>query len=161
MKPADTKELLALAKATCVQHAGRLTEKRKRVLAILLECDLPKSAYQICDLYTLAYEKSISIMSVYRMLKFLQDMHLVHRLDSTNQYIPCSHIPTQDFHDRHRLTPQFLICDRCKHVNEVCLGQETLSRLNQDLKTCGFTMQEKQLEIHGTCGRCATLGCAT
>ncbi|MDO8908392.1 MAG: Fur family transcriptional regulator [Pseudohongiella sp.] len=155
MTTENTESLLISATSACLQQGGRLTEKRKRVLSILLKSQQPLSAYQICDCYSTVYAKSISIMSVYRMLKFLQDMHLAHRLDTTNQYVPCSHINMQEFHDASHVSPQFLICDQCNHVNEVCLGENTLNILNRELERCGFSMQENQLEIHGTCRQCS------
>lgn len=155
MKPEDTRHILGAAKEVCLQQQGRLTEKRKRVLAILLDSDHPISAYQICDLYSATHAKNISVMSVYRMLKFLQEMHLVHRLDTTNQYIPCAHINAEEFHEHRSAQLQFLICDQCNHVDEVSLGETTIKNLTLDLENCGFTMEEKQLEIHGTCGTCS------
>jgi Fur family zinc uptake transcriptional regulator len=151
----DTEKLLTSAVTACFHQGGRLTEKRKRVLAILLVSSQPMSAYQICDFYTGAYAKSISIMSVYRMLKFLQDMHLAHRLDTTNQYIPCCQIKTQEFHNESHVPPQFLICDQCKQVHEVNLGENTLKILNTELERCGFFMNDNLLEIRGTCQKCS------
>ena len=79
--------------------------KRGQVLEGLLMSKTAVSAYELTDLCrnTLGYE--LLPMSVYRILDFLENNELVHRLSTSNKYIVCSHIscdPTQ--------SPQFLIC---------------------------------------------------
>ncbi len=157
MKPKaeQTQNTLQQAETLCSQQGGRLTYKRKRILDLMLHTDRPLSAYQISDLYSEQHNSRLSIMSVYRMLNFLKEVNLVHRLETTNQYIACSHIDTSHRHETNHLTPQFLICDQCKRVDETGLREDILQQLNHDLERSGFTMQQKQLEIHGTCSKCS------
>jgi Fur family transcriptional regulator, zinc uptake regulator len=148
-------DAISLARAHCSRTGVRLTCKRERVLELLLRSDTPLSAYQIADLYRARHKVGISIMSIYRMLGFLTEANLAHRLETTNQYLPCSHIESTSLQHADHRTPQFLICDLCHRVDETGLHEKVLSQLQQDLSLCGFTMQQHQLEIHGTCSACA------
>ncbi|ALO45394.1 hypothetical protein [Pseudohongiella spirulinae] len=42
-----------------------------------------------------------------------------------------------------------------KRVDETGAREDILLQLNQEVHKSGFTMQQEQLEIHGTCHRCA------
>ncbi|MEX0738794.1 MAG: Fur family transcriptional regulator [Pseudohongiella sp.] len=155
MNQGDQQRFLKMADALCRHQKARLTAKRKRILTILLQAGTPLSAYQISDRYREAHEQQMSIMSVYRMLNFLIDQHLAHRLETTNQYLPCAHIDAGHTSDTAHGTPQFLICDKCKRVDESGLRTDILEQLDNELRKTGFTMDQQQLEIHGTCQRCA------
>lgn len=138
------------ALSICHQQGAKLTEKRKRVLAVVLSAPGPLSAYEIADLYRENYEQSLSVMSVYRMLNFLKENELVHRLETTNQYLPCSHISCRHPHE----VPQFLICDTCHQVSEIGIRREVLKELSANIEGSGFKLAEQQLEFHGQCVDC-------
>ena len=61
------------AEQQCQSTGGRLTQKRRLILEILLENDQPQSAYEISDLYQQKSGEKIPAMSVYRMLDFLME----------------------------------------------------------------------------------------
>lgn len=142
--------VLDQAQSICAEHGARLTEKRRRVLQVVLESSEPLSAYQIADQYRDQHGQSLSVMSVYRMLNFLKENELVHRLETTNQYLPCSHITCKHDHE----VPQFLICDQCHGVNEVGIRKEILSELSANIEDTGFTLARQQIEFHGICNTC-------
>lgn len=146
----DVQQTLERAHAICVANGTRLTEKRRRVLRVVLESAEPLSAYQIADQYRDQNGETLSVMSVYRMLRFLMESDLVHRLETTNQYLPCSHITCHHQHE----VPQFLICDSCRTVNEVGIRREILQELRANIEQTGFSMAEQQLELHGICRAC-------
>lgn len=156
MRPnqADIDQTLERAQNICADHGARLTDKRRRVLKVVLESSEPLSAYQIADLYRDEYGKSLSVMSVYRMLHFLKENELVHRLETTNQYLPCSHISCQHDHE----VPQFLICDNCRTVDEVGIRKEILQELSANIEDTGFALARQQLEFHGLCRTCQQAG---
>lgn len=151
---ADIDQTLERAQNICAGHGARLTDKRRRVLKVVLESAEPLSAYQIADLYRDEYGKSLSVMSVYRMLHFLKENELVHRLETTNQYLPCSHISCQHDHE----VPQFLICDNCRGVDEVGIRKEILQELSANIEDTGFALARQQLEFHGLCRTCQEAG---
>lgn len=138
------------AHSICQQQGARLTEKRQRVLSVVLSAPGPLSAYEVADLYREQYDQSLSVMSVYRMLNFLKDNELVHRLETTNQYLPCSHISCRHPHE----IPQFLICDKCHNVSEIGIRREVLKELSANIEGSGFKLAEQQLEFHGICEDC-------
>jgi len=138
------------AKKDCLKAGARLTEKRENVLKLLLEQDAPISAYGIVDLYREKFSESLPAMSVYRMLDFLQEHKLVHKLATSNQYLSCAHIACDHDHN----VPQFLICDSCNGVEEVALRKELMMELQNSVAKTGFSLLNQQLELHGRCARC-------
>jgi len=152
MTAVDTKQILDRAQSMCQEQGARLTEKRRKVLQVVVQSPEPLSAYQIADQYRDLHGRNLSVMSVYRMLKFLKDNDLVHRLETTNQYISCSHITCDHAHE----VPQFLICERCHDVEEVGIRREILDELSSNIRDTGFRLARQQFEFRGVCQRCAT-----
>ncbi len=142
------------AETSCRESGGKLTAKRKNVLATLLGAGAPLSAYEIADRYRETFDDAIPPMSVYRMLDFLIDENLVHRLASNSKYVACSHITCDHPHQ----TPQFLICDRCQSVREVGVATDTIEALRESVESTGFSLASPQLELHGLCGDCKSEG---
>jgi Fur family zinc uptake transcriptional regulator len=141
----------------CARHGARLTDKRRRVLQVVLESAEPLSAYQIADVYRDHFGKTLSVMSVYRMLNFLKENELVHRLETTNQYLPCSHISCQHAHE----VPQFLICESCRSVDEVGIRKEILNELSANIEDTGFSLARQQFEFRGICRNCQQAAAAS
>ena len=147
---AATNKTLQNAELICRDAGVRLTVKRKRALALLLEAPSPVSAYELIDLYHARYGESLTAMSAYRMLNFLVEETLAHRLNSVNKYTACEHINCNHAHD----LPQFLICANCQSVSEASIQKHTLDQLRTDILKSGFSMHNQQLELHGLCGKC-------
>ncbi len=141
---------IAKAQAECTQSGFRLTEKRRNILHVMLEAGAPLSAYDIADRYKDKYHEALSAMSAYRMLNVLLKAGLAHKLETTNQYLACSHITCAHEHQ----VPQFLICDRCHSVQEVGLRTQLLDDLKASVESTGFVMNTQQLELHGLCVKC-------
>jgi len=89
-------------------------------------------------------------MSVYRILDYLTQENLIHKLNSTNKYIICSNIDLDHQHD----SLQFLICDRCSSVHEIGVKRDIIKQLKDDAEIAGFKLTSRQLELHGLCERC-------
>lgn len=143
-------QILIKAHSACQQSGGRLTDKRRNVLLVLLRAQMPLSAYEIVDKYKEQFDDNIPAMSVYRMLNFLLEADLVHKLETTNQFLACSHIACEHKHE----VPQFLICDKCHAVSEVSVHQQIISELKNSIEKTGFMMASQQLELHGICPSC-------
>ncbi|WP_305907578.1 Fur family transcriptional regulator [Methylomarinum sp. Ch1-1] len=148
--PNNINQALDIAQSECSRSGMRLTDKRCNVLKILLQEAEPLSAYDIADRYRVAIGESLSAMSAYRMLDFLLQAGLAHKLETTNQYVACSHITCEHEHQ----VPQFLICDRCHTVKEVGLRKQLLNELKASIENTGFTLSSQQLELHGLCEQC-------
>jgi len=116
----------------------------------LLASTTPLSAYEIVDRYKAQFQESLPVMSVYRMLDFLIQEKLVHKLETAGQYMSCAHIACDHQHE----TPQFLICDRCGSVKEIGIKKRIIEELERSIQSTGFMLAQKQLELHGVCEHC-------
>ena len=146
-------ETLKNALIICNNAGVRLTEKRKRTLYILLELNRPISAYEFIEEYKRKYNEAITAMSAYRMLNFLVNENLAHKLQSVNKYTACSHINCNHGHG----LQQFLICDSCDQVDEILVSKQSMEKLTHKIEKTGFLLNNKELEFHGTCQTCQTI----
>ena len=150
--PADIEKLINKSQEVCVSGGTKLTQKRKNVLMVLLASTTPLSAYEVYDRYKAQFQESLPVMSIYRILDFLIQEKLVHKLETAGQYMSCAHIACDHQHE----TPQFLICDRCGSVKEVGIKKSIIEELESSIRSTGFTLAHQQLELHGVCARCQT-----
>ncbi len=147
----DITETLQHAEASCDAHGARLTTKRKRVLACLLETQRAQSAYELIDSVKSTFGDSMQPTTMYRILEFLESEHLVHKLHLANKYVACSHIRCDHGHD----VPQFLICSTCDRVDEIRVESALIRKLTESVKGAGYTLMSQQIELHCLCGDCA------
>ena len=89
-------------------------------------------------------------MSVYRILEFLENNQLAHRLNTSNKYIACSHITCDHQHQ----PPQFLICKTCHKVEEVEVPTPIMESVAKATRKAGFTLASSHLEIECYCNDC-------
>ncbi|PTB86444.1 transcriptional repressor [Pseudidiomarina aestuarii] len=150
MAKVDTHKVMQQAERICADHGVRLTSKRKHILEVLLNAQAPRSAYEIAELYRQKTEENIPVMSVYRMLDFLMQNSLVHKLASNNKFIACAHIACSHSHQ----TPQFLICDNCQQVREIGVDKQLIHALEESIEHNHFQLNSPQLELHGLCETC-------
>lgn len=144
--------IIKQAEALCHAQGGRLTEKRKQVLESLLQSNKALSAYELIDACKENFNKTLPAMSVYRILEFLEDYHLVHKLNSSNKYIACIHISCDHPHQ----VPQFLICEKCHKVDEINVKPALIKQLQNEVKTAGYKLTSQQLEMTCLCEDCIT-----
>ena len=138
------------AERLCRESGARLTPKRRKVLLTLLREVAPMSAYDLAARYQETFGEPIPTMSVYRILDFLVQFKLAHKLDTTNKYLACAHIACDHRHE----VPQFLICDQCHGVDEIGVGTALVEQLKQSVERTGFQLKRRQLELHGLCASC-------
>lgn len=143
---------LKIAAEKCARTGSKLTDKRSRILTILVESDVPLSAYEIVDQYNAAAEKSMPPMSVYRILEFLEKEELVHKLASENKFVACSHIVCNHDHQ----VPQFLICRQCHRVKEIAIERSLIKGLQRHVTSAGYQLMSPQLELDCLCDQCST-----
>lgn len=142
--------ILEHAERQCKTHGTRLTAKRKQILSSLLQRGRAMSAYEVIDFYKSKFGETIPAMSVYRILDFLQNENLVHKLTSANKYVACAHITCQNTH----ALSQFLICEKCLKVKEVSINHAMSVALKKNVKRAGFQLVSPQLEINCICDTC-------
>ena len=142
------KNALRRAEAVCREHQSRLTPIRKKVLELIWQSHKPIKAYDLLD--QLSTDGHIEKPpTVYRALQFLLDNQLIHRIESSNGYIGC------EFEHKEK-DSKFFICDQCHEVEE--LHEPKIDKtLSETSKKQGFIPNQTNIEIHGTCAKCANL----
>ena len=139
-------ELLLTAERACRDAGLRLTEIRRRVLALIASEPRPIKAYDLMAQLGDERGRPAAPPTVYRALEFLLEHGFIHRIESLNAYVTCPH-PSEPHRTR------FLICDQCQETIE--LEDDGLSRrLELQAQAQGFLPQRELVEIHGVCRAC-------
>ena len=146
----DVEAIIRNADQHCKKHGARLTVKRKQVLAGLLKSNKALSAYDLVDFFKKEYDEIIPAMSIYRILEFLEEMHLVHKLNLANKYVACAHISCDHVHG----VSQFFICGNCSKVKEVNIKRSMINDMHTTAQEAGFKLTSPQLELNCLCEEC-------
>mgnify|MGYP003340666045 CR=1 FL=1 len=151
VKQSKLDSLLRAAEVSCAENGARFTQRRRQVLSVLMQSSSPLSAYEVLDLCNRSTTSAMPAMSVYRILDFLEQQLLVHRLSTSNKYVSCAHITCDH---KHFQTTHFLLCEGCSSVEEVDATEEASEALEQMAKTVGFKLTAQQFELSGICTSC-------
>ncbi len=143
-------EVLNKAEDKCKKTGTKLTSKRKLVLQQLIESQRLLSAYEILDRMKEKANNTMPAMSVYRILDFLESSNLVHKIESHNKYVACSHIQCNHNHQ----SAQFLICDNCDYVKEINLDHTVLDKVDEIADQQYFKLRFSVMEFNGLCQAC-------
>ena len=133
------------AEEICQVKGLRFTELRKEVLKLIWLSHNPSKAYDILEMLK-GKAWSAKPPTVYRALDFLLENGLVHKLDSINAYIGCSHP-----RDHNRC--YFLICTECNEAKECC-SPELSKAIEVAWNNNSFRPQRVTLEVLGQCDAC-------
>jgi Fur family zinc uptake transcriptional regulator len=137
---------VASAQSVCDREGLRFTGLRKRVLELVWANHEPVTAYDL--LKELRREKgNAEPPTVYRALDFLQQINLVHRIESLNAYIGCDHPGSEH-------VSRFMICKRCNRVAELVDGDRIHRAIAEEAGKAGFRAVSETVEIHGICRSC-------
>ncbi len=148
--PTKIEQIIKKSQEACASTGAKLTNKRKNILVVLANSIAPLSAYEIVEHYRGQFQESLPVMSVYRMLDFLIKEELVHKLETSAQYMLCAHIACEHQHEM----PQFLICNRCGSVKEIGIKKQIIEELERSVENMGFMLTQNQLELRGICNEC-------
>jgi Fur family zinc uptake transcriptional regulator len=141
-----TDELIVRAERMCNRRGARLTPQRREVLACVAQSHAAAGAYEVIDRMA-AHGARPAPITVYRALDFLLAHGLVHKIESRNAYIACSH--------SHEGAPAaLLICERCGAVSELD-APEGFAVLARGARAQGFMPENTLVEMSGRCGHCA------
>lgn len=138
--------VLGTAEYVCAERQVRLTAQRRRVLEIIAASHAAIGAYEIMDRLGEQQRRPAPI-SVYRALDFLIAQRLVHRIASRNAYIACTA-------PRATHGAQFLICERCGAIGEVCNGAVE-DAIAAAAHAAGFAKATSLVEVAGLCAFCS------
>ncbi|GAA0814834.1 transcriptional repressor [Colwellia sp. D2M02] len=142
---------LTQAEDKCRQLGVQLTSKRKLVLTLLLQAGKAVSAYELIDLFKRNFQQSLPPMSVYRILEFLEQSQLIHRLHIANKYVACRHIKSTP----EQTISQLLFCHQCQRVDEIELNQSHLAALDSNIKETGYQLLSSHIELNCICNSCS------
>ncbi|QJD98978.1 transcriptional repressor [Massilia forsythiae] len=121
---------------------ARLTRPRMRVLSFLLEQGRPLTHNEVLE--ALPGEK-LDAVTLYRVLEWLTGHRIVHRIEGADHVWRFSADP-----DRHGHEHAHFQCTRCETVT--CVNDMPLPP--KVTLPAGFTSEEVNLLIKGTCARC-------
>ena len=135
-----------LAEDRCNALGERLTAARLGAYAELLAGKRALSAYDLIARLEKRQDRKIAPLTVYRHLDFLTRVGLVHRIESTQSYLPCDH-------PQHPHESQYLLCTECGRVEEVHSKslETTLDKIAGQHK---FKPARAVVEVSGVCERC-------
>lgn len=137
--------LISDAETICARAGTRLTDPRRRVLALLAQAKTPLKAY---DLIAKAGADGGSVKppTVYRALEFLCQLGIVHRIEQDATFVACSHVGHGDL-------AALFVCDLCHEVTEVHVD-DMASQLTKAAQITGFTLANLVIEGRGKCKSC-------
>jgi Fur family transcriptional regulator, zinc uptake regulator len=142
---ACTKDLIARAERVCAYRHARLTPQRRDVLACVARSHAAVGAYEIIERMADHGPRPAPI-TVYRALDFLEAHGLVHKIESRNAYVACSH-PHED------APTALMICETCGTVAELDVP-EAFAGLAHHAEAAGFAARRMVLELLGRCALC-------
>ena len=125
---------------------NKLTNNQQTVLDLLEQSKEPLKAYAI--LFNIQKKGIKSPLQVYRALDKLIEIGKVHKIESKNSYIACTHKKCNS-----STNTAFLICEICDQVSE--LKQKNLtSYFAIQSEQADFKYAKHNLEIYGVCKEC-------
>ncbi|WP_108179042.1 transcriptional repressor [Phreatobacter oligotrophus] len=140
-------DVLKVAEARCAERKLKLTPIRREVLSHLAASPAPMGAYDLIEKMHHSSGRRPAPISVYRVLDFLLEAGLAHRIESRNAYVACAHR-----HDGPDLVV-FMICDACGCVSEAS-GAPVEKDLAAIAGAAGFTAASRVVEMFGRCAHC-------
>ena len=144
-----TADLIARAERTCERRGSKLTGQRREILSSVAQSHSAVGAYDIIERMAEHGPRPAPI-TVYRALDFLLAHGLVHKIESRNAFVACSH--------SHEGQPAaLLICETCGMVAELD-APEIFERIAQKARAQKFSPAHTVIEMSGTCGSCTRAG---
>jgi len=134
---------LAEAQVLCTEAGERMTSSRLRTYELILEANAPVKAYDVIDRFH--PDGAAKPPTVYRALSFLEQMGLIHRIESLNAFVAC-----ETRNEKH--TAGFLLCDCCGQSVEIAIPN--VSDIQVSAGKAGFSLNHITLEARGLCAAC-------
>jgi len=116
------------------------------ILDVLRSRHSPVTAYAVLDALRKTHKK-VSPTTIYRALTALMERGRVHRIESLNSFVACR--------NGHHETSILSICEDCGDVGET-FGPDLWKDLSRSIGKTGFSPMRHVIEVHGTCGACAS-----
>lgn len=156
MPPRDPKTPAQIGRSTFEQlaidrlraHGYRITRPRVQVVRALADSDQALSAYGI---HAKIIEEGgrIDVVSVYRILTALADIHLVHHIGVVDGYLACR------MDEDHSKQMEHVVCQQCGSVQELEVPAVAIEATEAQLKNLGFIPENIKIEVLGKCTDCS------
>jgi Fur family zinc uptake transcriptional regulator len=140
-----TADLMDRAERTCLRRGTRLTGQRRDVLACVGESHAAVGAYDIIERMAARGPRPAPI-TIYRALDFLMGHGLIHKIESRNAYVACSHA-----HDG--APAALMLCSACGTVAELDAAAAA-DLLRAGAAAQGFAPARLVIEMTGLCRAC-------
>lgn len=141
---------LAHAEKRCRERGARFTPIRRKVLQLIWESHQAAKAYDLLDRIK-PFDRGATPMTIYRALQFLQDQGFIHRVETLNAFVGCSHMEHQHQHEI-----MLLICESCQQIEERP-APNMIEMMHEEIANSSFHAKRSTIEIYGTCHSCAIL----
>ena len=138
-------EAMKKAEIICNEKGIKLTKLRQRVLRLIWKSHSCVKAYDLLAQLK-KIDSSAQPPTIYRSLDFLIENGFIHKIQSLNAYVGCSHP------EEHKEC-YFLICNSCQNIEECCSEQINKVVTSTSGKS-HFQPNQVTLEIAGTCQEC-------
>ncbi len=125
----------------------RVTGPRIQVVRALSKSNRALSAYQIHEKIRAARAKA-DVVSVYRVLRTLVELGLVHHIGVVDGYFACRKA------GKHGAKTQHLVCRDCGCVLELSVPPASAAGFGAQAADAGFETEEIRIEVLGTCEHC-------
>ena len=139
----EVEERLAQARRLCVRLGVRLSVQRLRTLELVLQAKGPVKAYDVAKRFY--SHRRASAITIYRALKFWEEIGLVRRIKSLNAFVA-------SLDGEAASGFAFLICRDCGESAEIPLSSP--AEVAAAALGLGFEIDRLTLEAGGRCRRC-------
>jgi Fur family transcriptional regulator, zinc uptake regulator len=140
--------LLIKIEKLCNSREVKLTPLRSDILKIILDSKKSLGAYDILRKLRENRPKA-EPPTVYRVLDYLIEHQVIHRIHSNNTYFCCPNI--DDCNTQHQA--QIFICKQCGHCQEI-MDKSLIQSLKKFSTKHQFQMSTQPIEIYGLCKNC-------
>jgi len=130
-------------------HGFRITMPRLAVIRVLATSGGALSAYAIHERVGQQGGR-VDVVTVYRILDTLLEIHAVHHIGALAGYIACR-LPAE-----HEGQMEHAICTTCGRVDEVCVSDTLRDAATAPAAEHGFRPDRLTIEVLGQCVDCQT-----
>lgn len=150
-KPLERQSDIETIEAHCRTHGVRLTKYRKQILQTLLSEAQPVSPYELAKSMSKGSDKKAVVASIYRVLTYLEEHNVVHKLSSVHKYHLCQQM--NNCCEQKRV--MFLICQQCGRVDELPAPKHLFEQIDTERNRLSFQVNSENIELQGICNACA------
>jgi len=127
-----------------------LTPLRQDILSILAANHKPMGAYDILNKLK-KKRPNAEPPTVYRVLEFLIEAKMIHRIEAQNAYVCCAHLSQ----DKNLHKTILLICKNCNKSFEF-EDKNIFDAINKFAKKNSVEIDDTLIEMKGLCENCAS-----